>query len=138
MSDWQPIYRFSRQRYAGSPGIRKRRARGRCGEPGVLPTGPRRPCGAFLAGGGCTCAVPVVVVENPHRPEPDALACCRRLTAHRLYRGVSPRLWESARHPKQGDGPRATKTTTHRVHCLGRTHRLLERVGAGTNFTGPA
>ena len=26
MSDWQPIYRFSRQRYAGSPGIRERQA----------------------------------------------------------------------------------------------------------------
>ena len=37
MSDWQPIYRFSRQRYAGSPGIRERRARGRCGEPGGTP-----------------------------------------------------------------------------------------------------
>src|SRR6476660_69018 len=37
MSDWQPIYRFSRQRYAGSPGTRERRARGRCGEPGGTP-----------------------------------------------------------------------------------------------------
>src|SRR6476469_6721244 len=34
MPDWQPIYRFSRQRHADSPGIRERRARGRCGEPG--------------------------------------------------------------------------------------------------------
>ena len=34
MPDWQPMYRFSRQRYAGSPGIRERRARGRCGNRG--------------------------------------------------------------------------------------------------------
>src|SRR6478609_7619804 len=26
ISDWQPIYRFSRQRHEGSPGIRERRA----------------------------------------------------------------------------------------------------------------
>src|SRR6478609_12099992 len=76
MSDWQPIYRFSRQRYAGSPGIRERRARGRCGEPGVLPTDPRRPRGAFWR-------TAVVLTRsrwwwrNPHRPEPDALAGCR-------------------------------------------------------------
>ena len=50
-------------RYAGSPGISERRARGRCGEPGVLPTDPRRPRGGVLADGGCTDAVPVVVEE---------------------------------------------------------------------------
>src|SRR6478609_9227085 len=73
MPDWQPIYRFSRQRYAGSVVIRERRARGRCGEPGVLPTGPRRPWGAFWR-------TAVVLTRsrwwwrNPQRPDPDALA----------------------------------------------------------------
>ena len=63
-------------RYTGSadsatqvqPGTRKRRARGRCGEPGVLPTGPAYARRAF--GGRRLC------LRESHRPEPDALARC--------------------------------------------------------------
>ena len=63
MPDWQPIYRFSRQRHEGSPGIRERRAprevRGTGGYSQPIRVGP----GGVLADGGCTDAVPVVVEE---------------------------------------------------------------------------
>jgi hypothetical protein len=84
MSDWQPIYRFSEtatqvQPYKGVSGSREVRGTG-----GVLPTGPRRPWGAFWR-------TAVVLARsrwwwrNPHRPEPDALAgCCCGLRV--LYR----------------------------------------------------
>jgi len=47
MSDWQQIYRFRRQRYAGSPGIRKASGSMEVGDTGVLPTGPRTPRRTF-------------------------------------------------------------------------------------------
>src|SRR6476646_1729914 len=75
MPDWQPIDRFSRQRYAGSVGIRERRARGRCGEPGGTPNRSAWAPGGVLADGGCTDAVPVVVEE----PAPTRARRLRRL-----------------------------------------------------------
>ena len=88
ISDWQPIYRFSRQRHAGSPGIRERRAprevRGTGGysQPVRVDTGER-----LADGGGCTCAVPVVVKE-PHRTRARRLSCCRRALSSLKGRGL--------------------------------------------------
>src|SRR6476646_2349375 len=83
MPDWQPIYRFSRQRHADSPGIRERRARGRCGEPGgysqPVDVGPGGRFGGrrlYLrgpGGGGGTLTDP-----SP-TPKPVAAADCARV-----------------------------------------------------------
>src|SRR6478672_11121305 len=91
MPDWQPIYRFSRQRYAGSVGIRERRARGRCGEPGGTPNRSAWAPGGVLADGGCTDAVPVVVED----PSPTRARRLRRLpqrTAHGSWNADTRRL----------------------------------------------
>jgi hypothetical protein len=105
-SDWQPIYRFSRQRYTGSPGTRERRARieGGAGNRGVLPTDPRRPRGAFWR-------TAVVLTRsrwrwrNPHRPEPDALA------GFRAARTSPGRSLKTQRH---ADQPRALRLQLQR------------------------